>query len=222
MKDTINYLKDLLENSQNCTLSIPERLILLRNQHGLSQKELAQKVGLSRSHYCSIEKGNRPLSKGYAEALANFYNISADTLLPTYQNGFHDAIDEHKEAIAEYYSELQTRVIANELAGLNYEIWQLLKSQKFDFSLYSNGGIKMSYITPETSENLTSDLLPPFSHSAKEDNIVCCIRRTNSEPAYFTKSDLAKMQKDIIDFSVFICKRYMKSHTYQELTKGDS
>ena len=62
---------------------IVKRIRLLREQHDLSETEIAQKVltGISRRTYCEYEVGNSRIPYEYIITLANFYNVSTDYLL---------------------------------------------------------------------------------------------------------------------------------------------
>ena len=50
-------------------------LKVLRVQHGLSQKEMAAKIGVSRSIYGEVEKGTRNCSHAFLAKLQAAFNI---------------------------------------------------------------------------------------------------------------------------------------------------
>ncbi len=42
---------------------IRERIIQIRKERGLSQNQLAKDFGISRTHYCNVENGKKPVSE---------------------------------------------------------------------------------------------------------------------------------------------------------------
>lgn len=61
--------------------SFSDMLVSLRKQHRLSQNELAEKVGVSRSAIGMYETGVREPDFETLEALADTFNVNMDTLL---------------------------------------------------------------------------------------------------------------------------------------------
>ena len=61
--------------------NIAANLRYLRNKHGLSQKELAEKVGVSRQAVAKWESGDSLPDILKCEALADLYNVSLNDLV---------------------------------------------------------------------------------------------------------------------------------------------
>lgn len=59
---------------------LSERLRLLRSETGMSQTDLAKKVGLSMRGYQDLERGVMPRSSALLN-IAEFYDVSIDWLL---------------------------------------------------------------------------------------------------------------------------------------------
>lgn len=59
---------------------LTDRLKTLREQKGLTRKEVSEAVGLESSTYGKYEKGQRQPSYQILLALAEFYNVSVDYL----------------------------------------------------------------------------------------------------------------------------------------------
>ncbi|WP_422124441.1 helix-turn-helix domain-containing protein [Planococcus sp. X10-3] len=53
----------------------------LRKAKGLSSKELAQQVGVATSAIWGYESGAKKMSQEHAERLAQFFDVSPETLL---------------------------------------------------------------------------------------------------------------------------------------------
>ena len=53
----------------------------LRKEHNLTQEQLAEKLGLTRSRIGNYEQGNREPSFEILELLADFFNVSMGTFL---------------------------------------------------------------------------------------------------------------------------------------------
>lgn len=65
----------------NSITEFPQRLKALRNRNGITQLQMSEILGVSRSSYIKYERGER--EPGYAALviLADYFNVSADTLL---------------------------------------------------------------------------------------------------------------------------------------------
>ena len=60
---------------------IGQRIRKIRKAHGLSQEDLAEKVGISTTHMSHIETGNTKLSLPVFVALADALEVRADEML---------------------------------------------------------------------------------------------------------------------------------------------
>ncbi len=58
-----------------------ETLLQLRKQKGLTQKDIADALGISRQAYANYETGNREPDLNTLKALSDFFNVSIDYLL---------------------------------------------------------------------------------------------------------------------------------------------
>ena len=56
-------------------------LIELRKKNGLSQKNLADTIGVSRRQYCAIENASRNPSKKVIDKLEDYFNVPQRELL---------------------------------------------------------------------------------------------------------------------------------------------
>ena len=60
---------------------IPNCLVKIRKSRGLTQVEVAKKLGISKRTLCSYEKGERRLPSRLVEPLATILNSTADEIL---------------------------------------------------------------------------------------------------------------------------------------------
>lgn len=58
------------------TIKIGNRIRELRTQTGLSQEKFAQKIGMDRTYFASVELGKRNISIVNIEKIANGLNVS--------------------------------------------------------------------------------------------------------------------------------------------------
>lgn len=63
--------------------SFPERLRFLRQKKGITQKEIADSLGIANSSYSLYEKGAREPNFEMLEKIAKYFNVSIDYLLGT-------------------------------------------------------------------------------------------------------------------------------------------
>lgn len=68
----------MLENQEE----IRKRIINIRKERGLSQNQLAKDFGISRTHYCNVENGKKPVTESFLKVLASGYKIPIDTFIP--------------------------------------------------------------------------------------------------------------------------------------------
>ncbi len=71
-----------------------ENLKIARERKGISQKELAEAIGVAKSTYSLYESGNREPNVQTIKKIADVLNVSADTLL---------GIDEEPTTIAAHF-----------------------------------------------------------------------------------------------------------------------
>ena len=62
---------------------LKDNLIVLRNMYGMSQEEIAEKIGISRQAYAKWEKGATVPDIEKCKRLADFYGVTVDSLLKT-------------------------------------------------------------------------------------------------------------------------------------------
>ena len=60
-----------------------DNLIMLRNMHGMSQEEISEKIGISRQAYSKWESGETVPDIEKCKRLADFYNVTVDSLIKT-------------------------------------------------------------------------------------------------------------------------------------------
>ena len=68
------------------------KLRLLRKEKGLTQKQLADKLGLAFSTISMYERGDREPDFEILESIADFFNVSMDYLSMGMSGDFEDAI----------------------------------------------------------------------------------------------------------------------------------
>ena len=62
---------------------LKEKLIMLRNIHGFSQEEIAEKIGISRQAYAKLENGVTVPDIEKCMRLAEVYGVTIDSLVKT-------------------------------------------------------------------------------------------------------------------------------------------
>ena len=62
---------------------LKDNLVMLRNMYGMSQEEIAEKIGISRQAYAKWENGATVPDIEKCKRLADYYNVTVDSLLKT-------------------------------------------------------------------------------------------------------------------------------------------
>ncbi|MCI8303460.1 MAG: helix-turn-helix transcriptional regulator [Lawsonibacter sp.] len=60
---------------------LPERLLVLRKEQNLSQKDLVKEMGLALNTYVRYERGEREPVASVLVQMADFYSVSLDYLV---------------------------------------------------------------------------------------------------------------------------------------------
>lgn len=86
-RDYLDVLTDLVEKYERERHPMPDAsesdvLRLLMESNGLSQPQLAEKVGISQSTLSAVLTGKRSLTKEHVVALARYFNVSPAAFLP--------------------------------------------------------------------------------------------------------------------------------------------
>ena len=83
--DKLEQMKQRFEMNEEIydelTETIGKKLISLRNSYGLTQQEVADIIGISRSALSYYEKAERTIDIEVLFKLANLYNVSIDYLV---------------------------------------------------------------------------------------------------------------------------------------------
>lgn len=67
-------------------MGFPERLKALRSEANLTQKQVAEEVGISQQAYADWERGKKNPTQDKLTTLANFFKVSTDFLLGNMDN----------------------------------------------------------------------------------------------------------------------------------------
>ncbi len=74
-------LTELVKLNQNSDMTIPERIKYLRKQSKLTQKDVADEIGVKQNHYHYIETGFFDPKTIEVVKMAKLFNVSIDYLL---------------------------------------------------------------------------------------------------------------------------------------------
>ncbi len=110
--------------------SISNRLKLIRNELKLNQKEISDKLKITRAYWSALELGNRELTGNIIRALINEFDISADWLISGKKSMFlsdsdPNSIDFEKQS-QNFYTQLVWLIeLTEKLTGTNpdYDIY---------------------------------------------------------------------------------------------------
>lgn len=76
------------------TTKIGNRIRELRTQTGLSQEKFAQKIGMDRTYFASVELGKRNISIVNIEKIANGLNVSLSELFENVWCPFYGTMED--------------------------------------------------------------------------------------------------------------------------------
>lgn len=84
-----------------------EKIKSLRQSAGLTQKVIAEKIGISQGNYSGLEKGKFDPSLTTLEKISDFYDVSIDELVTTIR--FPEELSDEARSIAKKYDMLPFR-----------------------------------------------------------------------------------------------------------------
>lgn len=106
---------------------IGQRIRKIRKAHGLSQEELAEKIGISVTHMSHIETGNTKLSLPVFVELSRALEVRTDELLSDNHPGIRVASIEAIIHMLETCSTQQIRIIEDILPAIKAALGKHLK-----------------------------------------------------------------------------------------------
>ena len=101
--------------------AIGQKIRKIRKAHGLSQEELAEKVGISTTHMSHIETGNTKLSLPVFVDIANALEVRTDDLLDNTSVSTSACLDEIA-AVLERCNAQEAKVIADVVKAMKISI----------------------------------------------------------------------------------------------------
>ena len=105
-------------------------LRILRNQAGITQQELADRTGLTRSRINNYERGIRKIEKEVAETLADFFNVDLDYFYARTKSPSGSYLSEAETEMLDSYRKLNS---AGQLKVYDY-ILDLIRSGRYSNS----------------------------------------------------------------------------------------
>jgi transcriptional regulator with XRE-family HTH domain len=107
------------------------KLLELRQERNLTQKELCAKLNISRTNYSYFENGRRVPDVDTLLLIAEFYGVSLDELV----TGTHSAVNESKEDTTAYDLGI---TLVRHLQSKHIPIENIMKLSKADFDFLTD------------------------------------------------------------------------------------
>lgn len=124
-----------------------EKIKSLRQSAGLTQKVIAEKIGISQGNYSGLEKGKFDPSLTTLEKISDFYDVSIDELVTTIR--FPEELSDEARSIAKKYDMLPFR-----------DQFEILRLMDIKMRWYNEDYVKRNgEATEETLENIKDDML---------------------------------------------------------------
>lgn len=92
---------------------IGQQIRKIRKAHGLSQEELAEKIGISTTHMSHIETGNTKLSLPVLVSIADILEVRTDDLLCRSSADTVTAVSEEIAAVLTQCSAKEAKIISD-------------------------------------------------------------------------------------------------------------
>jgi len=179
---------------------IGERLKLLRNELNLNQKQMAERLKITRAYWSALELGNRELTGNIIRVLITEFDLSADWLLGGKLKMFlHDhtssSVDFEKKSYRYYYSLIEVIELMEKLAGPNPEFDVYLKQiteaiKKIDLGARRTKSLNFEKLSDALSEDFI-ELVHEYFLMTSQSERTRKLKAANFEPSrHFAKVKL--------------------------------
>ena len=166
---------------------IRERIIQIRKERGLSQNQLAKDFGISRTHYCNVENGKKPVTESFLKVLASGYKIPMEAFIPN-ENG--DLIQ---------YCEC-TNDFVNAIINDYFNSFEIRKYYIDEYELLQEAHLQDSFDTATGSVDL--------KEIAEDGVIHVYSNETGKDVAQIPLTKLAELEKEVKDFVEYKLSAY--------------
>lgn len=109
-----------IKKKEESKISLKENLKTARKKLGLTQEQVANQLGITKSAYCGYETGKRQPDVAKLKELAKFLNIKVDTLLETGYGQHNEGFSEkEKKLVSAYREHPELRYAVDKLLGID-------------------------------------------------------------------------------------------------------
>jgi GTP cyclohydrolase II len=123
----------------------------LRDKRGLSQGEIAKKLGISRPTYVLIEQGKKDLTLSQAQTLSSVFNVPIETI----QKRRIEKVDFLEQDIV-------TAQIPTEFGVFDFSVWNQIKGEEIVFLATPKLDLQKSILVRVHSECMTGDIFHSY------------------------------------------------------------
>ena len=186
-----------------------ENIIRVREEKKYSQTKVANEMGISRTHYCNIENGNRDITKEYLKRLADFFKVDYDDLAvyeEDYSKGFYDGLEYLRDFLDEDYLGLKSLVFNFVSAGdklkHNSLLYPFLYSLGYEVFVLDSCDVWKEYNHPvpdSINENGEVEYTIPDVYDFFREKYVYLIVKDGKGLTYCSPSDFKRFEKLVQD-----------------------
>lgn len=136
-------------------------IIALRNERGLSQNQLAEALGASRTHYNGIENGKADITKKYVQMLSEFYGVPAESIavyIESYDTEYYEYLKKFNHLMSDSFDSLKSRAVLLDTAIFtgkrNHNVLStILYHLGYTLEIKSAQDVWNDYFVPSQNEN---------------------------------------------------------------------
>lgn len=182
-------------------------IIALRNERGLSQNQLAEALGASRTHYNGIENGKADITKKYIQTLSEFYGVSAESIAvytESYDAEYYECLKKFNHLMSDSFDSLKSRAVLLDTAIFTGKRNQnvlstILYHLGYTLEIKSAQDVWNDYFVPSQNENgqpvfdMPKELLQLFS-----EGYVIALKKTGKIMCYLSVNDYLQFENYLI------------------------
>lgn len=184
-----------------------EKIVALRTERGLSQNQLAEALGASRTHYNGIEHGKATITNSYINMLAEFYDVSAEDIVvyaDSYDEEYYEALQKFNHLMGDSFDSLKSQavlldtatfvgkrnqnVLSTVLANLGYTLE--IKASRDVWSDY--------FILSQTDEGQPVYDMPPELLQLFSEGYVIALKKADKTMCYMSISEYLQFENYLI------------------------
>lgn len=184
-----------------------EKIIALRTERGLSQNQLAEALGASRTHYNGIEHGKATITNSYVNTLAEFYGVPMGDIVvytDSYDAEYYEAVQKFNHLMGDSFDSLKSQAVLLDTATFvgkrNQNVLStVLNNLGYTLEIKASRDVWGDYfILSQTDEGQPVYDMPPELLQLFSEGYVIALKKASKTMCYMSISEYLQFENYLI------------------------